>query len=131
MLAITTTYLQFQSTLPRGERRLQNYRKQMLTNFNPRSRVGSDTIHQTWQGYSSISIHTPCGGQPVYVKNTSVYTYFNPRSRAGSDKIINRSVQLVPISIHAPAWGATRICKPNGVRVHISIHAPVQGATIT
>ena len=54
----------FQSALPRGERPLIWNDAPMLSNFNPRSREGSDLTP------SAIAI---------------VSSYFNPRSREGSD----------------------------------------------
>ena len=54
----------FQSTLPRGERPTSRPGLTSASDFNPRSREGSDT---------SISIQEP------------FFQYFNPRSREGSD----------------------------------------------
>ena len=78
----------FQSTLPRGERRCRfQAHGRGCSNFNPRSRVGSDFSRPSTEPTpSSISIHAPawgatCTGPPSveYPKN------FNPRSRVGSD----------------------------------------------
>ena len=71
----------------RGATSSSSYCKQSSSNFNPRSREGSD-FH--WTPFaSSIS-------------------YFNPRSREGSDGNHNEnSDSAVQISIHAPARGAT------------------------
>ena len=100
----------FQSTLPRGERpvgvlhhlhgvgisihapawgatRRQHHLRRPHGNFNPRSRVGSDSLTSV-----PALIPTP---------------YFNPRSRVGSDVEGYISKEYVKISIHAPAWGAT------------------------
>ena len=60
--------------------------KKSLTNFNPRSREGSD-----WT----------VGECTVTKKN------FNPRSREGSDGLYNTLDGSLSISIHAPAKGAT------------------------
>ena len=80
---------QFQSTLPRRERRSwANVSPQIHLYFNPRSREGSDAL-RTWQGI------------PVM--------YFNPRSREGSDKCSSGLPGGIIISIHAPAKGATLI----------------------
>ena len=78
---------QFQSTLPRRERRLKGSAFwDGMDYFNPRSREGSDSVQA-------------CGCVKL--------RYFNPRSREGSDVPI--STQRCPrrISIHAPAKGAT------------------------
>ena len=60
-----TTDDQFQSTPPRGERRIAHTTLRPTTSFNPRSRAGSDI--------------TPAMG-------LSLRRCFNPRSRAGSDR---------------------------------------------
>ena len=79
-----------------------------VTNFNPRSREGSDGLRE------------PRAKQPVH---------FNPRSREGSDHQPQRVRAHRSISIHAPAKGATLYALHNAVRVYISIHAPAKGAT--
>ena len=61
---IWTEYIQFQSTLPRGERLIAFTTYAVMIDFNPRSREGSDpgSRCKAWQ-----------------------HRYFNPRSREGSD----------------------------------------------
>ena len=78
----------FQSTLPRGERRCSPFSSPMTnSNFNPRSREGSD-------GWS--------------LTTASMTEYFNPRSREGSDQALyDVTSTRYQISIHAPARGAT------------------------
>ena len=79
------------------------------TNFNPRSREGSDAHEQ------------PGAQRP---------RHFNPRSREGSDRRSNIPLQFAPpISIHAPAKGATTSCNRQDDHQRISIHAPAKGAT--
>ena len=80
-----------------------------FTDFNPRSREGSDVVVSNWLSYQKD---------------------FNPRSREGSDQhCIHLIPYLINISIHAPAKGAT-IVKVEFVHDHtISIHAPAKGAT--
>ena len=80
--------IEFQSTLPHGERP-NRYRQAHPTNdFNPRSRMGSDTALRM------ICLNAACN--------------FNPRSRMGSDRHPGQTGGRDIISIHAPAWGATR-----------------------
>ena len=79
----------FQSTLPRGERRLVPSHSSWYLYFNPHSREGSD---------KSIA-HIP-----------KVYQNFNPHSRVGSDKPCFAYSDTRTISIHTPAWGATPGC---------------------
>ena len=70
-----------------GATLLRQSKTRMITDFNPRSRVGSDVL---------------CRYRPRTSRN------FNPRSRVGSDACgISICCTSRPISIHAPAWGAT------------------------
>ena len=77
----------FQSTRPRGARRLHFVCKQFKTYFNPRARVGRDDP-------PADSLQHP--------------HYFNPRARVGRDPEGVRRGVGAKISIHAPAWGATK-----------------------
>ena len=144
----------FQSTLPRGERQCGSSHHTALagisihapargatgmplktvthmSNFNPRSREGSDLFR---------------------IRSSYDAAYFNPRSREGSDgreRLCNGNG--LRISIHAPTRGATtsvlmvwdmprfQSTLPRGERLDadpnnspsdtISIHAPTRGAT--
>ena len=78
--------MQFQSTLPQGERPLSGPHMSQIRNFNPRSHEGSDRT------VKSIT------RSPIY---------FNPRSHEGSDGIITVIQIGRVISIHAPTRGAT------------------------
>ena len=81
----------FQSTLPHGERRASSDSacSGRYSNFNPRSRTGSDG----WNLYvllaEDISIHAPA------------------RGATREEQII---LEQIAISIHAPARGATYLC---------------------
>ena len=147
----------FQSTLPRRERLHQSlftasdaaisihapakgataptfpWRK-LPTNFNPRSREGSDTSLNCRLNKNTISIHAPAkgatAGEPEYRRHVGISIHapakgatismwicsrrgfnFNPRSREGSDDVPERwREQVRVISIHAPAKGATLFC---------------------
>ena len=76
----------FQSTLPRRERPWSSWLWINFSDFNPRSREGSDVSGIT----KSLS-----------------FLNFNPRSREGSDGITIKRCGIGVISIHAPAKGAT------------------------
>ena len=84
--------VEFQSTRPRGARRLPCPIRRRSCNFNPRARVGRDTrrlrLRQHWQ-------------------------HFNPRARVGRDGTQRRADPVGSISIHAPAWGATSGIRQN------------------
>ncbi len=82
----------------------------MKTNFNPRSRKGSDADQRggvvTNETFQST---LPQGERHSCPLSVYIPSYFNPRSRKGSD--IQQSAQSTLdkiISIHAPARGATR-----------------------
>ena len=100
---------EFQSTLPRGERRVF-------------------LCHVT--DNRSISIHAPARGATKQAaapfRNCS---YFNPRSREWSDARGRGGGAAEGISIHAPASGATGDEYLELLPESISIHAPASGAT--
>ena len=122
----------FQSTLPRGERRLvMDSNTSTIKNFNPRSREGSDAIRLFLWRYQDIFQSTlprgerpgmltflfislifqstlPRGERRSYSAGRASDFYFNPRSREGSDTLQEFGSWLEGISIHAPARGATR-----------------------
>ena len=146
----------FQPTLPHGERR---YRKHYscserristhapargathvqavtgagrLSNFNPRSRTGSDTPSGTTIWKSSLFQPTlPHGERPRSRRPFPPGTgYFNPRSRTGSDGQGRRGAREgLQISTHAPARGATVPEAQKTRNQRISTHAPARGAT--
>ena len=123
--------LEFQSTLPHGERLSFGRNLAGLSHFNPRSRMGSDVLERGQRGGVVISIHAPAWGATTIEGGSNTWNL---------------------ISIHAPAWGATKavwntvpICEfqstlPHGERLPvagplhthfpISIHAPAWGATV-
>ena len=102
--------MQFQSTLPRRERRHPNRGKSAaICDFNPRSREGSDELPELLHFAVFISIHAPAKGATL--RPDPAWT-------------------LQPISIHAPARGATGIVDLIDFFYVISIHAPARGATL-
>ena len=78
--------------------------------FNPRSRMGSDTVKGddfgAWLEFQSTLPH---GERPDLI----VYDYLTGE-----------------VSIHAPAWGATGFDRMGGNSGYVSIHAPAWGATV-
>ena len=91
----------------------------VLTNFNPRSRVGNDANGNGGNIFEYIiSIHVPAWGTTVpawlyFVK----FEDFNPRSRVGNDESSGIQTATGVISIHVPAWGTT----PRGCCVNIAV----------
>ena len=109
MIVFSTKSMSFQSTLPRGERRLQISCHTTNHYFNPRSREGSDPGLENDRRYAlKISIHAPARGATV---------------------LEDRDAGYIKISIHAPARGATSFAYFLAFFFVISIHAPARGAT--
>ena len=103
--------MQFQSTLPHGERpfRLRPSPEGPLC-FNPRSRTGSDKMRCGFFSASCfVSIHAPARGATCSAYDTD-----------GEDGV----------SIHAPARGATCPASASLISPIVSIHAPARGATL-
>mgnify|MGYP006983794520 CR=1 FL=1 len=103
-------YWLFQSTLPRGERRICLLSAVHTTDFNPRSHEGSD-VYDIMESVADagISIHAPTRGATILLVLSNL---------------------LSSISIHAPTRGATCIGMDLWHVFHISIHAPTRGATL-
>ena len=126
----------------------------LYSDFNPRSREGSDDNRSDFSVFPSISIHAPAKGATLtWIMFLYLKKYFNPRSREGSDRQ-GKKAQCTElfISIHAPAKGATNHNTIMLVHHHhfnprsregsdfavlmplsnckISIHAPAKGATV-
>ena len=139
--------MQFQSTLPHGERPIVLPRCVLLLGFNPRSHTGSDVALFLCFYYSvcfnprshtgsdarfftpslsiQVSIHAPTRGATLHCM-LSVFKKrgFNPRSHTGSDK----GEYLGSYACRSHTGSDKRISKWRGVR-GVSIHAPTRGAT--
>ena len=103
-----------------------------LLYFNPRSREGSDSITNPRPSLFIISIHAPAKGATQLVcRKYRAGDNFNPRSREGSDRNGFQPAYKPCISIHAPAKGATIAKHFDQSEIRISIHAPAKGATKT
>ena len=124
-------WLQFQSALPRGERRCQaltgqqllclsiraptrgatftsNISFDQLYTFNPRSHEGSDVTLGIYTRGINLSIRAPTRGATLLRNSIRTHLWtFNPRSHEGSDVepilLVNNKV----LSIRAPTRGAT------------------------
>ena len=86
-IPISAHIVPFQSTLPRGERRVVYIALKVVQNFNPRSREGSDDqLAKTIDDANKISIHAPARGATTMGGTSPICSgNFNPRSREGSD----------------------------------------------
>ena len=81
------------------------------TNFNPRSREGSDkkVVAIRWNDNRFQSTLPRRERLNQRLERWDTIPYFNPRSREGSDGIPTIAKIFCKISIHAPAKGATAI----------------------
>ena len=99
----------FQSTRPRGARRLVSMQRLQRTHcFNPRAREGRDIIN---------------------CSRPALNLCFNPRAREGRDGTPETTDIKASVSIHAPARGATDNGRKRSQARRVSIHAPARGAT--
>ena len=123
----------FQSTLPRGERRLQIWVMKCSLRFQSTLPRGErQYFHFCSKMLKKISIHAPTRGATTFPGTfRSTYNYFNPRSHEGSDTT-GKDIQIDgQISIHAPTRGATEDELNFEFDMEISIHAPTRGATVS
>ena len=98
--------------------------------FNPRSRMGSDTNGQAY-GYDAYLFQStlPHGERP---RNSSRWTYpddFNPRSRMGSDDTALEMTLTTVLFQSTLPHGERRAAARGPAAREISIHAPAWGAT--
>ena len=143
----------FQSTLPRGER-LGGVKNVITgkTDFNPRSREGSDaalklirdneiiSIHAPARGATStagsdqdaiwISIHAPARGATCQMfLRQPLFHHFNPRSREGSDGRLRPPTGMHRNFNPRSREGSDENRMYSLRETDISIHAPARGAT--
>ena len=148
--------LQFQSTLPQGERPcLLEHQNQMWQNFNPRSHKGSDllclfppltirfqsTLPQGERlmaevkdaGLKLFQSTLPQGERLLWIAlNVNKKIHFNPRSHKGSDRKITSLVDAFFLFQSTLPQGERHwVCRQCITYVTISIHAPTRGATET
>ena len=124
------------------------------SNFNPRSREGSDIFDTINATSILISIHAPArGATMIYGKNGIKERYFNPRSREGSDletglkrlseqtfqstlprgerlKIVKTTVWVFVFQSTLPRGERQGRSISPASATNISIHAPARGATV-
>ena len=142
----------FQSTLPRGERRL--YTGSRVYHYIFQSTLPRGERRKALRSTRCIDIFQstlPRGERPQYRTIIHSIVYFNPRSHEGSDGNMLLQLLSTVISIHAPTRGATSavlllpvatsnfnprshegsdiLPVPPPAAVSISIHAPTRGAT--
>ena len=122
--------MQFQSTLPRGERRLQRNIHRIHHNISIHAPArGATDLENRIAGHIKFQSTLPRGERRSKGREPRCLGYFNPRSREGSDALKAAGFEVLTISIHAPARGATQVDQRSRCRITISIHAPARGAT--
>ena len=102
------------------------------TNFNPRSREGSDNdtcfrVSIKFQFQSTL----PRGERrcAICIKKNKRFISIHAPAR-GATMFSAPMISFLKISIHAPARGATDHARLAILIVYISIHAPARGATV-
>ena len=122
--------IQFQSTLPRGERRRQGNARTYPCQVSIHAPAWGATSSPRWSretptfqstlprgerpsreecGYPSACFNprSRVGSDSAHPSAVACGCSFNPRSRVGSDRGWRSILKPIIVSIHAPAWGAT------------------------
>ena len=150
---LSTVYIKFQSTHPRGVRQRQNAQLIAALNFNPRTHVGCDVLSISASASSPyFNPRTLVGCDSSARTSSRRGRYFNPRTHVGCDteawrwrsfrRDFNPRTHVGCDSKMPYSDGRTgrfQSTHPRGVRrgdgersrpvVNISIHAPTWGAT--
>ena len=103
---------EFQSTLPRGERRRigGTGRRIYPISIHAPARGATSIVMPSITGHQSISIHAPARGATLYFRHCYIVSQFQSTLPRGERPRTNYPVCLQnEISIHAPARGATPI----------------------
>ena len=131
MLGASASTVEFQSTHPRGVRRLRFMPTAfpiMFQSTHPRGvrlLVRNPCNHR-----GGVSIHAPTWGATRYwTKQKPLAICFNPRTHVGCDVKLVAYRNCISVSIHAPTWGATARAPHRKQAGVVSIHAPTWGAT--
>jgi len=96
--------------------------------FNPRTRVGCDSVKPSLNTAAPVSIHAPVWGATRPQGCYSCHPSFNPRTRVGCDMKICISHKIVMFQSTHPC-GVRRVYECECGATKVSIHAPVWGAT--
>ena len=145
--------MKFQSTRPRGARRLSRQTCSRPSRFNPRAHVGRDCGSGSQELEDFVSIHAPTWGATSTNNMIKKLHWFQSTRPRGARRRMRTREATYSVSIHAPTWGATRVVvmdaitimfqstRPRGARhaqdsqsfcgYSVSIHAPTWGATRT
>ena len=120
----------FQSTLPQGERPLLISAVWKVPGFQSTLPQGERLDpREIFQRHLNFNPRSHKGSDNFFVHTMFQIPYFNPRSHKGSDLPYNHIYYYKAISIHAPTRGATFLLPHMTNLPQISIHAPTRGAT--
>ena len=127
------TISRFQSTLPRRERPCSSIRCDLWIVISIHAPAkGATCVNGFRFALHCISIHAPAKGAThknrKFFQSLSFQSTLPRRERRNGQK---KEMEPIHISIHAPAKGATHSVRVYVFRVHISIHAPAKGATFS
>ena len=145
--------MQFQSTLPRRERRRKPKQGTNHVNISIHAPAKGAThrirdlqrkdrfqstlprrerhrLHLIKRSDMNFNPRSREGSDVAALAICDANTNFNPRSREGSDGNGEKRMGCRNISIHAPAKGATTADIVYFAKGWISIHAPAKGATV-
>ena len=104
-------YMPFQSTRPRGARRLGGPKLGRVRVVSIHAPAwGATTTPSRPLTRDQVSIHAPAWGATAHrARRASLRACFNPRARVGRDARTHATDDDAGacVSIHAPAWGAT------------------------
>ena len=115
----------------RGATSVRTVSQKQSSDFNPRSREGSDLDRKLKAINQNVfQSALPRGERRSTNSQGKFGNDFNPRSREGSDISKCAAQPVITISIRAPARGATAVRSALICSMIISIRAPARGATI-
>ena len=123
----------FQSTLPRGERRLAFFPFPLVQNVSIHAPArGATALGLVWGGrFKKFQSTLPRGERLRLIAGQKGGACFNPRSRAGSDDYFHAADAVAVVFQSTLPRGE----RPRGPEVYlelvcVSIHAPARGATV-
>ena len=121
---------EFQSTPPHGGRLTGKNRIDISRSFNPRPRMGGDSLRLRLCLLMLVSIHAPAWGATAGGRVTQCERGFNPRPRMGGDCQVCQGLPMAKVSIHAPAWGATSADNSNAEQMQFQSTPPHGGRQV-
>ena len=123
--------MQFQSTLPRRERRLSNPRSAppLYVSIHAPAK-GATRIVGTLYPACTFQSTLPRRERPrLNTSSTSVFSFQSTLPRRERQMVAKDLGTDTYVSIHAPAKGATAKAAAVSAAISVSIHAPAKGAT--